>query len=263
MIIFPHGFKPKKSLGQYFLVSNKIADKLIDALDLQPTDNVLEIGAGTGILTARLGMKAQKVYAVEIDKRLIPILQKTTEEFTNIEIIHQDILKLDWLNLGRVKIIGNIPYFISSSILLKLLESVKIWDLAILTVQIEFTHKLLAPPGKSGYCPTTVLFDYYTERKKLFSIPASWFRPSPKIVSAAIIIKKRIPPIFMSVDFNAFSTVVMASFKQPRKTIANNLSEFLNIDKDDIIKKTDLDLNRRAETFSTIEFCRLTKDVWK
>jgi 16S rRNA (adenine1518-N6/adenine1519-N6)-dimethyltransferase len=260
-MIFPLGFKPKKSLGQSFLISTKIADKIVDALELQPTDNVLEIGAGFGILTSRLAEKSQKIYAVELDERLIPILQENIKDYENIEIINQDILKFDWQEIGNVKIIGNIPYNISSEILQKLLQNIDIWRVAVLTTQREFTNKLIALPGKPDYCAMTVLFEYYTQRRKLFSISASSFRPSPKIISSAIIIKKRTSPLFTEIDFGIFSKVVQASFKQPRKTIANNLSLFYDIDKHKIDTITNLDLGRRAATYSINEFYQLTKDL--
>lgn len=258
-MMFPTGFKPKKSLGQSFLISNKIADKLVDALELHSTDDVLEIGAGFGILTTRLYEKAHKVYAVEIDERLLPILKEKVKTCNNIEIIHQDILKLDWQKFTNLKIIGNIPYYISSEILLKLLDNINVWDLTVLTTQREFTNKLLAIPENLTYCATTVLFEFYTECKKICSIPASAFRPSPKIVSSAVVIKKRPSPLYVDVDFAKFSTIVLSSFKQPRKTIVNNLSKSLDISKDKIIQITNLDLTRRAESFSTQDFYKLTK----
>ena len=261
--MLPLGFKPKKSLGQSFLISNKIADRLVNALDLKPFDNVLEIGAGTGILTTRCAKQAQNVYAVEIDERLVPILQGNIKDFNNIEIIHRDILQIDWQKLGKVKVIGNIPYFISFKIIFNLLKNIKMWNLAVLTTQKEFARKLLASPEKPGYCATTVLFDYYAERKKLFSVSASMFRPSPKITSTAVLIEKRICPVSIDIDFKALSVVVQASFKQPRKTIANNLSMFLNIDKTALIRTTNLDLTRRAKSFSTTDFCQLTNDLHK
>jgi 16S rRNA (adenine1518-N6/adenine1519-N6)-dimethyltransferase len=193
----------------------------------------------------------------------VPILHDKTKDFRNIEIINEDILKLDWQKFGKLKIIGNIPYNISTEILLNLLKHINMWDTAVLTAQRELTYKILASPCKSGYRAFTVLFDYYTERKKLFSVSASMFRPSPKISSTAVLIKKRISPVSIDIDFKALSVVVQASFKQPRKTIANNLSMFLNIDKAALIRTTNLDLTRRAESFSTTDFCQLTKDLRK
>jgi 16S rRNA (adenine1518-N6/adenine1519-N6)-dimethyltransferase len=260
---FPLGFKPKKSLGQSFLISNKIADKLVEALELKPTDNVLEIGAGFGVLTTRIAERAHKVIAVELDERLIPFLQENVKTHNNVEIINQDILKLDWQKLGNIKIIGNIPYNISSEILKILLDNINIWNTVVLTMQRELTNKLNTSPGKSDYCAMTVLFDFYTERKKLFSIPASQFRPSPKITSVAIVIKKRSSHLFADINFDIFSKVVQASFKQPRKTISNNLSIFLDINKSRLVGIKNLNLNQRAETFSVYQFYQLAKELWK
>lgn len=258
-MLFPVGFRPKKSLGQSFLISQKIADKLVSALELKKSDKVLEIGAGTGILTTRLCEKADKVYAIEIDERLIPILKKNCQDFRNIEIIHQDIMTLDWQKFSHIKIISNIPYYLSSEILMTLLENIRVWDSAVLTTQREFTNKLLAKPSDKSYCLMTVLFDFLTERKKIISIPASFFRPSPKITSTAIIIKKRTSPLFNDIQFSDFYKVVNACFSYPRKTIANNLSLVIDIDKNKIAQIKNLDLTRRARTFSIQEFYKLTK----
>lgn len=261
-MLFPLGFKPKKSLGQSFLVSNKIADKLVSALELRSEDIVLEIGAGFGILTTRLCEKAHKVYAVEIDQRIITILQENTKQYRNLEIIHEDILSLDWQKFSNIKIVGNIPYNISSEILEKLLDNINIWNIVVLTTQREFTNKLIASPNMDSYCAFTVLFDFYTERRKLFSIPASLFRPSPKIVSTAAVIKKRTYPLFRDINFSIFRKAVFAAFKYPRKTILNNFILELNIKKDEITqiaKLAGVNLNCRAQNFSIFEFCKLTK----
>ncbi|MBS4015584.1 MAG: ribosomal RNA small subunit methyltransferase A [Candidatus Latescibacteria bacterium] len=256
---FPTGFKPKKSLGQSFLVSDKIADKLVSGLQLTNNDKVLEIGAGLGILTTRLCAQAKKVYAVEIDARLIPVLRENTRQYNNIEIINQDIRQLNWNKFDDIKIIGNIPYNISTHILSLLIDNVNTWTLSIVVTQREFTHKLLSLPGQSGYSIYTVLFDFFTKRKKILSLPASVFKPSPKIVSTAVLIEKRTLTKFADINFQAFSQIVGTSFRQPRKTILNNLSMFLGIDKNELTQINQLDLFKRAQDFSVDEFYTLTK----
>lgn len=255
-------FKPKKSLGQTFLVSSIIANRLVSALELNPNDNVLEIGAGKGILTKRIADKAQRVFAVEIDKQLIPILQNNTKNFPNIEIINADILQLDWQALGKVKIIGNIPYHLSSPILFKLLENINLWDITVLTLQREFADRLLAQPKTKSYGIITVLFEPLTIRKKLITIPPSAFKPQPKIVSTAIIIKKRNPPLFSDLPYEVFNRIVHTAFKYRRKTLANNLILVLSLDKNiinQIAEKSGIDLNRRAESLSVYEFYQLAQ----
>lgn len=261
LVKFPLGFKPKKSLGQSFLVSDKIADKLVAGLQLTVNDSVIEIGAGFGILTSRSCAQAKQVYAVEIDSRLIPALAKNTQQFSNIQIINQDIRRLDWQKFHAEKIIGNIPYNISTEILSLLLESINHWHLSVIVTQREFTNKLLAKPGESGYSVYTVLYDFYTERKKLLSIQPTAFKPSPKIISTAIAIKKRMSPLFADIDFKFLSRIVHTSFKQPRKTVANNLTMFLGVAKNDLAQIIQVDLSKRAQDFSLNEFCELTRSL--
>lgn len=258
---FPIGFNPKKSLGQSFLVSDKIADKLVSGLQITKDDEVLEIGAGFGNLTTRLCAQAKKVYAVEIDTRLIPVLKENTQRFHNIEIINQDIRQLDWQKFSAEKIIGNIPYNISTEMLSLLLTNINRWHLSVIVTQREFTKKLLAKPGQSGYSAYTVLYDFYTEHKKLLSIPPTAFKPSPKMISTAIVIKKRSSPLFTDIDFNMFRRIVHAAFKQPRKTLSNNLSMVLGVAKKDLSPISAVDLNKRAQDFSLNEFVALTKSL--
>lgn len=260
-MMFPKGFRPNKSLGQSFLISNKIADRLVAALTLTEIDEVLEIGAGLGILTTRLCAVAQKVYAVEIDQRLIPVLQENTKQFSNIEIINQDILKYNLCKFNNIKIIGNIPYNQSLKIFIKLLQNIQSWSIAVITAQREFIHKIISLPNKPGYCANTVLFEFFTERQKLFSIPVTAFKPAPKIVSTTILLKKRPCPLFPDIDSDVFAKIVNASFKQSRKTIANNLSLFLGIDKNILAQIADLDSTQRAENFSIKEFHQLTRHL--
>lgn len=258
----PFSFKPKKSLGQYFLISQKIANRLVSALTLTNQDIVLEIGAGFGILTTRLCQQANKVYAVEIDNRLIPLLQENTKQYQNINIINQDILTINWREFKNIKIIGNIPYQISSKIFLKLLKHINVWKMAVITTQREFANRLLAKPNTNGYCALTVLYDFYTEREKLLTIPASAFKPSPPITSTALIIRKYPSPLFSDIELKKFSIVVEKAFKQPRKTIVNNLSLNLKIPKTlllAITHKNNFDLNQRATSFSASQFYQLTK----
>ncbi|MCX7785833.1 MAG: 16S rRNA (adenine(1518)-N(6)/adenine(1519)-N(6))-dimethyltransferase RsmA [candidate division WOR-3 bacterium] len=258
-------FKPKKALGQSFLISPRIADRLVSALELDNTDKVLEIGAGKGILTKRIAEKAHKVFAVEIDKRLIPILQNNTREFSNVEIINADILHIDWQALDKVKIIGNIPYHLSSSILFKLLDNINLWDITVLTLQREFADRLLAKPGTKEYGALSVIFEPLTIRKKLITIPSSAFRPRPKVVSTAIIIRKRIPALFTDISSKVFNKIVHIAFRHRRKNIANNLNLGLSLDKikiSQISEKTGIDLTQRAENLTIQEFYQLAKTIF-
>ncbi|MEO0092128.1 MAG: 16S rRNA (adenine(1518)-N(6)/adenine(1519)-N(6))-dimethyltransferase RsmA [candidate division WOR-3 bacterium] len=259
-------FKPKKSLGQSFLISSRIADRLVSALELKNTDSVLEIGAGKGILTKRIAEKANKVFAVELDKRLIPILESNTKRFSNVEIINADILQLDWSNWEKVKIIGNIPYNLSSPILFRLLDNINLWEITVLTLQREFADRLLAKPGTKDYGALSVIFEPLTIRKKLITIPASAFQPKPKVISTAIIIQKRIPALFNDIPYDIFNKLVHIAFSHRRKTIANNLNLGLSLDKikiSQIAEKTGIDLTRRAEQLTVDEFYQLAQALYK
>ncbi len=252
-------FHPKKRWGQVFLTSNRIADRLVEAVGIESDDVVLEIGAGKGMLTRRLARKAKQVYAVEIDRFLFAALIDATEEFANVLNINEDILKVDLSTFGPLKIIGNLPYSLSTPILFHLLHYRDYWDCAVLTLQREFARRLCARPGTKEYGSITVVFELYTRRKPLFSIPPRFFSPRPKVSSAAIRVERtKSPTIPANEDF--FFRVVRASFAQRRKTLANSLARNLAIDKSKLVEvesATGISLSRRAETLSIQEFCAL------
>jgi 16S rRNA (adenine1518-N6/adenine1519-N6)-dimethyltransferase len=251
-------FRPKKKLGQAFLTYPPIADQLVTALSLSPEDEVLEIGSGKGILTERLVQKAKYVYAVEIDKRLVLQLKEKLAQYQNLEIINQDILTYDLAGLPRIKIIGNIPYSVSSQIIFYLLRNRNFWDIAVLTLQKEFAERILAKPGTKEYGALTVIFNLYTEAKKLFNIPPAYFKPKPKVLSTAVLIKSRSEPLFQVADEAFFARVVKQAFSQRRKTLLNNLHASLRIDKDEL-QRLGIDLTRRAETLTLAEFVVLSE----
>ncbi|MEO0114097.1 MAG: 16S rRNA (adenine(1518)-N(6)/adenine(1519)-N(6))-dimethyltransferase RsmA [candidate division WOR-3 bacterium] len=255
-------FRPKKQLGQTFLTYQPIAEQLVNALNLTINDEVLEIGAGKGILTEKLVQKAKYVYAVEIDKRLVEKLKEKLGNYNNLEIIHQDILRYDLSRHRQLKIIGNIPYSLSSPILFYLLQNRQFWNSAILTLQKEFAERILAQPSTKEYGALTVIFNLYTEAKKLFNIPPIYFRPKPKVFSTAVILKVRQQPLLPIPDEKFFIQVVKSAFRQRRKTLLNNLHTFLGIDKSKLTK-TGIDMNRRAETLTLAEFVMLCKQLFE
>ncbi|MDH5186037.1 MAG: 16S rRNA (adenine(1518)-N(6)/adenine(1519)-N(6))-dimethyltransferase RsmA [candidate division WOR-3 bacterium] len=257
-------FRPKKQLGQSFLTYQPIAEQLVDALNLTPEDEVLEIGSGKGILTERLAQKAKQVYAVEIDKRLADILKEKFVGYKNIEIINQDILKYDLSRFKQLKILGNVPYSISSQILFLLLKYLWVWKMAVLTLQKEFAARILAKPGTKEYGAITVIFNLHTEVQKLFSIPPSFFKPKPKIFSTVILLKAREQPLFQIPDEEFFTKVVKAAFSQRRKTLLNNLNSSLGIDKNELQELGNtigINMTRRAETLTLAEFVSLSEKL--
>lgn len=251
-------FRPKKQLGQTFLTYQPIAEQLVNALNLNPNDEVLEIGAGKGILTQKLVLKAKYVYAVEIDQRLVEKLKERFAKVLNLEIINQDILKYDLSRHCQIKIIGNIPYSVSSQIMFYLLQHREFWDIAVLTLQKEFAARILAQSGTKEYGAITVIFNLYTEAKKLFNIPPSYFKPKPKVYSTAVLLKVHKQPLFPITDETFFSQIVKSCFLKRRKTLLNNLCATLHITKSEL-KGIGIDMTRRAETLTLAEFVTLSE----
>jgi 16S rRNA (adenine1518-N6/adenine1519-N6)-dimethyltransferase len=251
--------KPKKRLGQYFLTSAKIAEYLVKVLDIKPKEEVLEIGAGTGILTQRLCKYAKLVYAVEIDSELIPLLKENTQEYQNLIIINKDILKLNWKQYHNLKVIGNIPYYLSSKILKLLILQRTHWHSALLTLDEAIAQKLLAQPPSSKSSLIGVLLELYTEKKKIIKIPRSKFYPVPNTNSIAILFTKRAVPLFTGIDYQILEKIITLSFKYPRKTLANNLKCLVPI------YQTKLSalplLNRRAEEITIKDFYLLAQEL--
>jgi len=258
------GFRPKRSLGQIFLKSDRIAQRMVDALDIKRDENVLEIGAGKGIITKRLAPIAKRVYAVEIDERLIENLKEETREFGNVEIINEDILKLDLSSFDRVKIIGNIPYSLTTPLLFKLFKSREIWEKMVLTLQKEFAERILSPPNTKRYGSITIAVRLYTEVQKLFSIPPPFFSPCPKVSSSSLLFIKREKPLVEVKDEDFFFRVVRASFTYRRKFLSNGLKSTFGLTPSqlsDIQKITGIDLKRRAETLTVEEFGELANTI--
>ncbi len=257
-------FRPKKHLGQSFLTYEPTAERLVDALDITAEDEVLEIGSGKGILTEQLAQKAKYVYAVEIDRRLSDMLKQKFINYENVEIINQDILQYDLSRFKQLKILGNVPYSISSQILFLLLKYIQVWTMAVLTLQKEFAARILAKPGTKEYGAITVIFNLHTEVQKLFSIPPFFFKPKPKIYSTVILLKAREQPLFQIPDEVFFTKVVKAAFSQRRKTLLNNLHSSLGLDKNELHglgNKISINMTRRAETLTLAEFVTLSEKL--
>lgn len=252
--------KPVKSLGQSFLIHEKTADKLVSALELQPTDTVVEIGAGKGILTSRIIPKAKLVIAIEIDSRLVNYLNEKFSQADNLQIVHTDFLKFDLKRYQRLKIIANLPYYMSSAILWKLLDNFNCWEIAVLTAQREFARRLLATSGSNDYCPLAVFCEYHCERQRLFNIPPAYFKPRPKIVSSAFRLVRH-QPTFQISSYPKFIPIVFGAFTpQPRKLLINNLARSLKINRNELIRifnELNLPLNIRAAEVNLKQFIQL------
>ena len=219
-------FYPKKSLGQSFLKSKKIAERLVSALPLEKGDLVLEIGPGKGILTEFLVKYPVRVIGIEIDTRLVLFLRERFKDFPNLIIIQGDILKYDFPEEG-MKIIGNIPFSLSSPLLFHLFAHWPKWQVAVLTFQREFSRRLLAEPKSKEYSALTLISSLYVEKERLFSIPRRFFKPEPKVESESIILYRREKPLFLE-EHPEFINFLKAVFAHRRKTLLNNLVEYLH-----------------------------------
>ncbi|MCX5710291.1 MAG: 16S rRNA (adenine(1518)-N(6)/adenine(1519)-N(6))-dimethyltransferase RsmA [Candidatus Omnitrophica bacterium] len=254
--------QPKKRLGQNFLADKNIRNKIVAACGISSTDIILEIGSGKGEMTLTLAGKARKVYALELDNRLIPFLEETFAGYKNIKLIHKDILKFD-LNKGikekRVKVIGNIPYYISSPIIAHIAKYRKKIDSAFLTVQKEFADRLVAKPGTKDYGSFSCFVQYYFEPQIEFIISRGCFNPAPKVDSAFIRFKVRgSPPVKVKNEERLFK-VIRAAFNKRRKTLRNSLQGLINKDALEAkLTESGLDLNVRPERLSLEEFAGLS-----
>ncbi len=253
--------RTKKKLGQNFLVDEKIVNNIAGAAELTSEDTVLEVGSGIGTLTQALAETGAKVIAVEIDRGLLPILDKTLHGYKNVEIINQDILQLDIkqaLGEKSFKVVANLPYYITTPIIFSLLEQKLPIERLVVMVQKEVAERMTAAPGGKTYGALSVSMQYYTEPTLVFNVPATAFIPSPNVESAVVVCKTRTkPPV--EVDEEVFFRVVKAAFSVRRKMLSNALKN-IGISGEAVnawLERAEIDGKRRGETLSQEEFGRL------
>ncbi len=267
-----YDFKLSKSLGQNFLTDKNIIDKIIDAAEITSDDLVIEIGPGIGVLTAEAARLAKKVIAVEIDKNLIPILKDTLAEHDNVEIINQDVLKTDLNGIiaeagcKRTKIIGNLPYYITTPIIMGLLEGQVRADSIIIMMQKEVADRIKSAPGTKAYGALSVAVQYYCIADTVAVVPKEVFFPVPKVDSAVLRLDIRKDKPVELLDEKLFFRCVKAGFGQRRKTLLNSLSQLGDFAKEEIrqcLADTGIEEKRRAETLSLEEFASIANDLYK
>ena len=272
-----YGFKLSKSLGQNFLTDKHIIDKIIEESYIEEDDLVIEIGPGIGVLTNEAAQCAGKVIAVEIDKNLIPILQETLGEHDNVEVINKDILKtnlnevieenriINGKELGAVRIIGNLPYYITTPIIMKILEDgVKANSITIM-MQKEVADRIKAEPGTKAYGALSVAVQYYCTVAHVVNAPKEVFVPNPKVDSTVIRLDIRKEKPVELKDEKLFFQCIKAGFGQRRKTMSNSLTGVNGMSKADVGQVLDsigIDAGRRAETMSIDEFAALANAVY-
>lgn len=271
-LIKRHNFRISKKFGQNFLVDESVLKKIIEGSELSKEDCVLEIGPGMGVMTQLLSEKAGKVLAVEIDRNLIPILKVTLFGYSNITLINDDIMQLDLKktfeeHFGNmpVKVVANLPYYITTPILMKLLEEDLPLSSITIMVQKEVGERLSAEPGSKAYGALTVAVQYYSVPNKLMIVPSEAFVPKPEVESMVIRLDIRETPPVSVKDEKLFFKVVKAAFGQRRKTLLNALSSGdLRVSKEgikEILDKVGIDENRRGETLSLEEFATIADEV--
>lgn len=271
-VMAAHGIRPQHKLGQNFLTDSRVLDGIVQAGDVGPTDLVLEIGPGLGTLTQRLAASAGKVLAVELDQNLVRILQETVvREHPNVEVIHGDAARIDLLALlqerikpgQKAKAIANLPYYITTPLIMRLLEEHLPLSHIVVMVQKEVADRIVSPPGSKEYGALSVAVQYYTEPSIAIKVSRGAFLPPPEVDSAVVSMHLRdTAPVDAPPDL--FFRVVRAAFGQRRKTIPNALAAGLGLEKGKVeqaLTQADISFLRRGETLSLAEFAAVARAV--
>ncbi len=270
-LLLEHGFHFSKAKGQNFLIANWVPQSIAEDSGVDETAGVLEIGPGIGPLTQQLALRAGKVCAVEVDQRLKPILDRTVGEFSNLEILWNDVLKLDIAALVREKFPGlrpmacaNLPYYITSPILTALLEA-ECFDSVTVMVQKEVAQRIAAKPGTADYSAFTIFCQYYAEPELLFDVPAHCFMPQPKVTSAVITLRTRKVLPWQISSKEIFFRTVRASFAMRRKTLQNGLAagfpELGKAGAGEVIAACGLAPGVRGETLDIGQFAAIANEI--
>ena len=270
-----HRFQLSKSLGQNFITDKNVIERIVEGAGPTEDDLVIEIGPGIGVLTAEAAQQAAKVVAIEIDSKLIQILDETLAEYDNVEVINQDILKTDLNGIideqrakgsfsGDVKIIGNLPYYITTPIIMHILEnSIRAESITVM-MQKEVADRIKASPGNKTYGAISAAVQYYCEVEQVVSVPKEVFVPRPKVDSAVLKLTIRDKKPVDLIDEKAFFTCIKSGFGQRRKTLLNSLTGTYGLPKDEIrriLEEAGIDPVRRAETLDMNEFAAIANGV--
>ncbi|EGQ3379998.1 16S rRNA (adenine(1518)-N(6)/adenine(1519)-N(6))-dimethyltransferase RsmA [Staphylococcus pseudintermedius] len=270
-----YGFNFKKSLGQNFLIDVNIINRIIDASGIDHMTGVIEIGPGMGSLTEQLAKNAQHVLAFEIDQRLIPVLDDTLSPYNNVTVINEDILKANVAeaiqqhlsHCEKIMVVANLPYYITTPILLILLEQDLNIDGYVVMMQKEVGERLNAQVGTKAYGSLSIVAQYYTETSRVLTVPKTVFMPPPNVDSIVVKLMKRESPIVDVDNPNAFFKMTKGAFSQRRKTIYNNYQNLFENGKEQKetimqwLERADIDPKRRGETLSIQEYARLYAEL--
>ncbi|MDQ0163424.1 16S rRNA (adenine(1518)-N(6)/adenine(1519)-N(6))-dimethyltransferase RsmA [Bacillus alveayuensis] len=276
-ILQKYGFSFKKSLGQNFLIDVNILHRIVERANITNETGVIEIGPGIGALTEQLAKKAKKVVAFEIDGRLIPILDETLAQYENVWIIHQDVLKADlqeivhkyFKDCKEIMVVANLPYYVTTPIMMKLLEEKLPLKGIVVMLQKEVAERMSANPSTKDYGSLTIAVQYYTDAKIVMTVPKTVFVPQPNVDSAVIRLQLRNKPLIQVENESFFFQVVRASFAQRRKTLLNNLQNNLPNGKNrkqqiiETLEDVGIDPKRRGESLTIQEFALLSNALYK
>lgn len=270
-IMAKHGFSFSKSLGQNFLINPSVCPRMAEMSGAKEGTGVIEIGPGIGVLTHELAKRADKVAAIELDKRLLPVLNETLEEFDNVRIINDDVLKVDLHKLieeefagKQVVVCANLPYYITSPVIMKLLEDRLPIESITVMVQKEAADRLCAEVGTRQSGAVTAAVNYYAEAKMLFKVSSGSFMPPPKVDSAVIRLDVYDKPAVKAENEELFFKVIKAAFAQRRKTLLNSLSNSMPYEKEQVTKvleKVGIDARFRAEQLSMEDFAKISDEL--
>ena len=273
-VLQKYNFNFQKKFGQNFLIDTRVLEEIIDAAQITKDDFVLEIGPGIGTMTQYLCEAAREVVAVEIDTNLIPILKDTLSAYNNVEVFNQDILKVDIASLARernndrpIKVVANLPYYITTPIIMGLFESHVPIDSITIMVQKEVADRMQEGPGSKEYGALSLAVQYYAKPEIVVNVPPSCFMPQPKVGSAVIrLTRHEQSPVQVDNEKLMFQ-VIRASFNQRRKTLANGLNNFgsFGLNKEEIqscIEELGVPVNIRGEALSLEQFAELSNIIY-
>jgi len=264
-LLYAHHMRPNKSFGQNFLVDRDILQRIVETAELEPDDQVLELGAGTGVLTRELARQARRVVAVELEQDMLTLLAKTTRDYTNIEIIERNLLYVDPQDVfgrERYKLVANLPYYITAPTFRHFLESANPPRLLVVMVQYEVAQRIVAEPGDLSLLGVSVQF--YGQPRIVARVPARAFYPAPKVDSAILRVDIHEQAPLTPRERDTFFRVVQAGFSERRKQLHNSLAHGLHRKDEEIrgwLATAGIEANRRAETLSIEEWLRLWREA--
>jgi len=266
-IMDKYGFRFSKSLGQNFLIDEGTVNRIVANAEVGPNDMVLEIGPGIGVMTQVLAAHAEKVVAVEIDSSLLPVLNETLEGLDNVEVVHGDILDVDVRALlkehfgdRKPKVVANLPYYVTTPILMRFLEERLPVSEIVVMIQKEVAERMTASPSTKAYGSLSIAVQYYCEAAVVQKVPPTVFMPQPSVESLVIRLKLREKPCVELINPDFFFKVVKAAFGQRRKTLLNALSAGLSLPKDrilEVLESVEIAPNLRGEALTIEAFARL------